>query len=58
MDYWTKPSRLLSAGTRILIGEGPEMFEYLKAVAPHHDLFPAGVSDISTPVGPIVETHL
>jgi hypothetical protein len=47
----------VSAGTRILIGEGPEMFEYIKAVAPRHNLFPAGVSDISTPVGPIVETY-
>jgi YjjI family glycine radical enzyme len=36
----------VTAGTRIPIGEEPEMFEHIKAVAPHHDLFQAGVSDI------------
>ena len=36
----------VTAGTRIPIGEEPEMFAHIKAVAPHHDLFQAGVSDI------------
>jgi YjjI family glycine radical enzyme len=36
----------VTAGTRIPIGEEPEMFEHIRAVAPHHDLFQAGVSDI------------
>lgn len=36
----------VTAGTRIPIGEEPEMFKHIKAVAPHHDLFQAGVSDI------------
>ncbi len=36
----------VTAGTRIPIGEEPEMFEHIKAVAPHHDRFPAGISDI------------
>ncbi|MDJ0496558.1 MAG: YjjI family glycine radical enzyme [Acidimicrobiia bacterium] len=36
----------VTAGTRIPIGDEPEMFDHIKAVAPHHDLFQAGVSDI------------
>ncbi len=36
----------VTAGTRIPIGEEPEMFDHIRAVAPHHDLFQAGVSDI------------
>jgi len=36
----------VSAGTRIPIGNEPEMFEHITAVTPHHDLFDAGVSDI------------
>lgn len=36
----------VSAGTRIPIGAEPGMFEHINAVAPHHDLFAAGVSDI------------
>ncbi|VAW06092.1 Uncharacterized glycyl radical protein YjjI [hydrothermal vent metagenome] len=36
----------VSAGTRIPIGDEPAMFEHINAVAPHHDLFAAGVSDI------------
>jgi YjjI family glycine radical enzyme len=36
----------VSAGTRIPIGDEPDMFEHINAVAPHHDLFAAGVSDI------------
>jgi YjjI family glycine radical enzyme len=36
----------VTAGTRIPIGDEPEMFAHIKAVAPHHDMFPAGVSDI------------
>ncbi len=35
-----------SAGTRIPIGTEPAMWEHIEAVAPHHDLFAAGVSDI------------
>jgi YjjI family glycine radical enzyme len=36
----------VTAGTRIPLGEEPEMFDHIRAVAPHHDLFQAGVSDI------------
>jgi hypothetical protein len=36
----------VTAGTRIPIGEEPEMFDHITSVAPHHDLFDAGVSDI------------
>ena len=36
----------VTAGTRIPIGDEPEMFEHIVAVTPHHDLFDAGVSDI------------
>ena len=36
----------VTAGTRIPVGDEPEMFEHIKAVAPHHDLFPAGISDV------------
>jgi YjjI family glycine radical enzyme len=36
----------VSAGTRIPIGTEPDMWHHITAVAPHHDLFPAGVSDI------------
>ena len=36
----------VTAGTRIPIGTEPEMFDHIRTVAAHHDLFPAGVSDI------------
>ncbi len=36
----------VSAGTRIPIGDEPDMFNHIAAVAPHHELFVAGVSDI------------
>ncbi|MFV1989159.1 MAG: YjjI family glycine radical enzyme [Acidimicrobiales bacterium] len=36
----------VSAGTRIPIGDEPELWDHIRAVSPHHDLFPAGVSDI------------
>ncbi len=36
----------VSAGTRIPIGDEPDMFSHIAAVAPHHELFVAGVSDI------------
>ena len=36
----------VSAGVRIPIGSEPELFEHIAAVAPHHRLFAAGVSDI------------
>jgi len=36
----------VTAGTRIPIGEEPDMFSHIAAVAPHHELFIAGVSDI------------
>ncbi len=36
----------VTAGTRVPIGTEPEMFDHIRAVAPHHDLFQAGVSDI------------
>ncbi|MEO1059774.1 MAG: YjjI family glycine radical enzyme [Actinomycetota bacterium] len=36
----------VTAGTRIPIGTEPSMWEHIAAVAPHHTLFGAGVSDI------------
>ena len=36
----------VTAGTRIPIGDEPAMYDHIAAVAPHHDLFGAGVSDI------------
>jgi YjjI family glycine radical enzyme len=36
----------VTAGTRIPIGQEPPLFEHLNAVAPHHRLFQAGISDV------------
>jgi YjjI family glycine radical enzyme len=36
----------VTAGTRIPVGTEPVLYEHLRAVAPHHRLFTAGVSDI------------
>jgi len=36
----------LTAGTRIPVGTEPGLYEHISAVAPHHDLFPSGVSDV------------
>jgi len=36
----------VTAGTRIPIGREPPLFEHLTTVAPHHRLFPAGISDV------------
>jgi YjjI family glycine radical enzyme len=36
----------VTAGTRIPIGREPGLYQHLRAVAPHHALFAAGVSDI------------
>jgi len=36
----------VTAGTRIPIGDEPEMFDHIATVTPHHDLFDAGISDI------------
>lgn len=36
----------VTAGTRIPIGTEPDLYRHLAAVAPHHELFAAGVSDI------------
>ncbi|WP_432834119.1 YjjI family glycine radical enzyme [Dactylosporangium sp. CA-092794] len=36
----------VTAGTRIPVGREPALFEHLSAVAPHHRLFAAGVSDV------------
>lgn len=36
----------VTAGTRIPIGTEPGMFDHIMAVTPHHDRFPAGISDI------------
>lgn len=36
----------VTAGTRIPIGTEPDLFRHLTAVAPHHELFASGVSDI------------
>jgi len=35
-----------TAGTRLPIGDEPGMLEHISTVAPHHALFPAGISDI------------
>ncbi len=35
-----------TAGTRIPIGDEPGMLEHIEVVAPIHELFPAGISDI------------
>lgn len=36
----------VTAGTRIPVGTEPGLREHIMAVAPHHRLFPAGISDI------------
>ena len=36
----------VTAGTRIPIGDEPDLYQHLATVAPHHELFAAGVSDI------------
>lgn len=36
----------VTAGTRIPIGDEPELYQHIMAVAPHHCKFSAGVSDI------------
>jgi len=36
----------VTAGTRIPIGTEPDLFRHLSTVAPHHELFASGVSDI------------
>lgn len=36
----------VTAGTRIPIGSEPSMFEHIACVAPHHDAFMSGISDI------------
>ena len=36
----------VTAGTRIPVGREPGLLRHLRAVAPHHDLFPAGISDV------------
>ena len=36
----------VTAGTRIPIGTEPGLYAHLRAVAPHHELFASGVSDI------------
>lgn len=35
-----------TAGARIPIGEEPDIYSHIKAVAPHHHLFNGGISDI------------
>ncbi len=36
----------VTAGTRVPVGTEPPLYEHLIAVAPLHELFPAGVSDV------------
>jgi len=36
----------VTAGTRIPVGTEPDMLQHIATCAPHHHLFPAGVSDI------------
>jgi YjjI family glycine radical enzyme len=36
----------VTAGCRIPVGEEPALLQHLRTVAPHHALFPAGISDV------------
>jgi YjjI family glycine radical enzyme len=36
----------VTAGCRIPVGEEPGLVEHLRTVTPHHELFPAGISDV------------
>ena len=36
----------VTAGTRIPVGEEPDLFTHITTVAPHHEKFNAGISDI------------
>jgi YjjI family glycine radical enzyme len=36
----------VTAGARIPIGEEPELIDHILTVAPHHERFPSGISDI------------
>ena len=36
----------VTAGTRITVGREPDLYRHLRAVAPHHQSFASGVSDI------------
>jgi YjjI family glycine radical enzyme len=36
----------ITAGARVPIGQDPELVDHILTVAPHHDRFPAGISDI------------
>jgi YjjI family glycine radical enzyme len=36
----------VTAGCRIPVGEEPGLLQHLRTVAPHHVLFPAGISDV------------
>jgi YjjI family glycine radical enzyme len=36
----------VTAGCRIPVGEEPALLQHLRTIAPHHALFPAGISDV------------
>lgn len=36
----------VTAGCRIPVGEEPPLLQHLRTIAPHHVLFPAGISDV------------
>lgn len=36
----------VTAGCRVPVGEEPGLLRHLQAIAPHHELFPAGISDV------------
>jgi YjjI family glycine radical enzyme len=36
----------VTAGCRIPVGDEPGLLEHLRTVTPHHELFPAGISDV------------
>jgi YjjI family glycine radical enzyme len=36
----------VSAGCRIPVGQEPPLLQHLRTIAPHHVLFPAGISDV------------
>ncbi|MBJ7357628.1 YjjI family glycine radical enzyme [Nocardioides sp.] len=36
----------VTAGCRVPVGEEPGLVEHLRTITPHHELFPAGISDV------------
>ncbi|HET9657446.1 MAG TPA: YjjI family glycine radical enzyme [Kineosporiaceae bacterium] len=36
----------ITAGARVPVGTEPQLYQHIRAVAPHHACFPAGISDV------------